>query len=253
VLTVIAVVLTLPPAARRMADDIQVTPPEVHVVLPPHLLFLSSTIGAHGGGGGGNRQTAPIRHAQGVGRDAATLPARQRPPLIGPVGADVTPPAVVLDAVPLASGTFEQSGLPIGGVGYGTSTGPGSGGGVGTGEGTGIGSGRGPGFGPGSGGGFGGGAYRPGAGVAAPKLLSQVKPRYTTAALERKIQGSVWLEIVVTRAGRVGDVRVQRSLDPGGLDEEAIIAVRQWLFEPGRLGGVPVDVAVTVVMDFWIH
>jgi TonB family protein len=236
-----------------MTDETPVTPSEVRIVLPPHLVFLSSTVGAHGGGGGGNRQTAPIRSAQGVGHDAATLPARQRPPVIGPVGAEVTPPAVVLDAVPLASGTFEQSGLPTGGVGYGTSTGPGSGGGVGTGEGTGIGSGRGPGLGPGSGGGFGGGAYRPGAGVDPPRLLSQVTPRYTTQALERKIQGSVWLDVVVTRTGRAGDVRVQRSLDPGGLDEEAIVAVRQWLFAPGRVGGIPVDVAVTVVIDFWIH
>ena len=32
-------------------------------------------------------------------------------------------------AKPLASGTFEQVGLPIGGVSFGTSTGPGSGGG----------------------------------------------------------------------------------------------------------------------------
>jgi TonB family protein len=63
----------------------------------------------------------------------------------------------------------------------------------------------------------------------------------------------VWLELVVTREGRAGQVRVARSLDPGGLDEEAIDAVRQWQFEPGRLAGAPVDVVVTVVMDFVIR
>ena len=162
-------------------------------------------------------------------------------------------PAVVLDAIPLAAGAFNHVGLPEGGVPYGNSTGPGSGGGIGTGMGTGLGSGRGSGVGPGSGGGFGGGAYRPGTGVTAPRLISQVKPRYTTDALERKIQGSVWLEIVVTREGRASDVRVTRSLDPHGLDEEAIVAVRQWCFEPGRLAGVPVDVLVSVAMDFSIR
>ena len=172
-------------------------------------------------------------------------------PGIGP--AETAIPALVLDAMPLASGTFNHLGLPQGGVSYGHSTGPGSGGGVGTGEGTGLGSGRGAGAGPGSGGGFGGGAYRPGAGVSAPRLISQVKPRYTPDALERKVQGSVWLEIVVTREGRPGDVRVTRSLDANGLDEEAIVAVRQWRFEPGRLAGAPVDVRVTVVMDFTIR
>jgi periplasmic protein TonB len=162
-------------------------------------------------------------------------------------------PALVLDALPLTSGAFNQIGLPVGGVLYGTSTGTGSGGGVGTGTGTGLGSGRGPGMGPGSGGGFGGGAYRPGAAVTAPRLLSQVKPRYTNDAVERKIEGSVWLELVVTREGRSGDVRVVRSLDPGGLDNEAIAAVRLWQFEPGRLAGRAVDVMVTVVMDFSIR
>ena len=80
-----------------------------------------------------------------------------------------------------------------------------------------------------------------------------MKPHYTSDALLRKIQGSVWLELVVTREGRAGDVRVTRSLDPGGLDEEAVNAVQQWQFAPGRLAGTPVDVLVTVAIDFWIQ
>jgi TonB family protein len=159
----------------------------------------------------------------------------------------------VLDARSLASGTFEQVGLPSGGVESGISTGPGTGGGVGTGHGTGIGSGTGPGIGPGSGGGFGGGAYRPGGVVTPPSALVQMRPHYTAEALRLRIQGSVWLEVVVNARGLIGDVRVQRSLDPGGLDEEAIVAVRQWRFMPGRRAGIPVDVLVTVVMDFSIR
>jgi TonB family protein len=169
------------------------------------------------------------------------------------LAAEAEAPPLVLDALPMASGAFDQIGLPVGGVSYGTSTGRGSGGGVGTGTGTGIGEGRGPGIGPGSGGGFGGGSYRPGGAVTTPRVLSEVKPQYTSDAMERKIQGSVWLELVVTREGRAGDVRVVRPLDPGGLDEQAINAVRQWQFEPGRLAGTPVDVLVTVVMDFSIR
>jgi TonB family protein len=61
------------------------------------------------------------------------------------------------------------------------------------------------------------------------------------------------LEFVVTREGRARDVRVVRSLDASGLDEEAISAVRLWHFEPGRLSGMAVDVIVTVVMDFSIR
>lgn len=86
-----------------------------------------------------------------------------------------------------------------------------------------------------------------------PTLLSQVKPKYTSEALALKIQGTVTLEAVVSREGRPVEVRVTRSLDPRGLDEEAIKAVREWRFNPGRRGDTPVDVLVTVWLDFRIN
>jgi periplasmic protein TonB len=154
-----------------------------------HIVFLApkpQPTGS-GGGGGGNRRPEPIRRAQGVGTDAITLRVQPRPSpsapvktLIPPPVADVPPiPSIVLDAKPLASGFFDQIGLPTGGVVSGMSTGPGSGGGVGTGTGTGIGPGQGPGLGPGSGGGTGGGIYRAGGAVSAPRLIKEVKPGYT--------------------------------------------------------------------------
>lgn len=135
----------------------------------------------------------------------------------------------------------------------GFSQGPGLGGGVGEGSGTGIGSGIGPGVGPGSGGGFGGGVYQPGNGVTAPTLRSQVRPNYTSEAMRRKIQGTVVLEMIVQRDGTPSDIRVVRSLDAGGLDEEAIRAAREWRFNPGRLGATPVDVLVVLVIDFHLR
>ena len=138
-----------------------------------HVVFLAPEVPriGGGGGGGGNRQTGPIRRAQGIGSDSMTLRVQNGPsptaapvtPASAPAVEDVPPlPSIALEAKPLASGLFDQIGLPTGGVMSGTSTGPGSGGGVGTGIGTGIGSGRGPGLGHGSGGGTGGGVYRPG-------------------------------------------------------------------------------------------
>ena len=131
--------------------------------------------------------------------------------------------------------------------------GPGRGGGVGTGTGSGIGSGTGPGFGPGSGGGIGGGVYRPGNGVTTPTLRSQVRPNYTSEAMQRKIQGTVVLEMIVGADGIPYGARVVRSLDAHGLDEEAMRAALQWRFNPGRRGEIPVDVLVSVVIDFHIR
>jgi TonB family protein len=160
---------------------------------------------------------------------------------------------LVLDVKPLASGTSQLIGLPDAPSSRPFSQGPGSGGGVGDGSGTGIGSGVGPGLGSGSGGGFGGGAYRLGSGVVAPTLLKEVRPKYTPDALRDRIQGTVVLEVVVGRDGRPTAIRVMRSLDPAGLDEEAVLAARDWRFTPGRVGDTPVDVLVTIQVDFTIR
>lgn len=227
-----------------------------------HIVFVAPDMPrpGGGGGGGGNRQSGPIRRAQGIGSDKMTVRV-EKPPLPAPAAtappalvADVPLlPSLVLDAKSTASGLFNQIGLPVGGVLTSTSTGSGSGGGVGTSVGTGIGSGRGPGLGPGSGGGTGGGVYRPGGAISAPRLITEVKPKYTDAALRQRIQGTVVLEVVVTSDGCTSGIRVVRSLDRGGLDEEAVLAVAQWRFEPGRLAGAPVDVLVTVMLDFTIR
>jgi len=233
------------------------SPPSVHSAPDVrHIVFIArSPIPGGGGGGGGNRQTGPIRRAEGIGSDKITLRIAKKPLLISAPSAVEVPtlPRVLLDAQPLASGSVELVGLPVGGVTYGTSTGPGTGGGVGEGVGTGIGSGRGPGIGPGSGGGIGGGVYRPGGAVAPPRVITEVKPTYTNDALFRKIQGTVILELIVKQDGRPFQIRVVHSLDPKGLDQQAILAASQWRFEPGRLAGTPVDVLVTIMLDFWIR
>jgi TonB family protein len=66
------------------------------------------------------------------------------------------------------------------------------------------------------------------------------------------IQGTVVLEVIVTSDGCPSRIRVVQSLDRG-LDEEAVLAVTQWRFEPGRRSGAPVDVIVTLMLDFSIR
>jgi periplasmic protein TonB len=254
---IIAGIARLVAHAARTSVALTIARPETHRMETLRVVLVATNpykpIGGSGGGGGGNRQPGPVRRAQRIGSDTMTLRVAK------PVEMSSTPvdrlslPGVLLDAKPLASGSFEQIGLPSGGEPNGVSTGSGSGGGVGTGDGTGIGSGSGPGIGPGSGGGAGGGIYRPGGSVSPPRVIRQVKPTYTSAALLEKIQGTVIMELVVDRDGRPTQIRVVRSLDPPGLDGQAILAVSQWRFEPGRLAGNPVDVLVTVTMDFWIQ
>jgi TonB family protein len=93
--------------------------------------------------------------------------------------------------------------------------------------------------------------YRPAKDVTVPRVRKEIKPEYTEDAKAANIQGTVVLEAVVLEDGTVGDVRVARSLDSvHGLDEQAVKAMRQWLFEPGKKDGKPVPVRVDVEMTF---
>jgi protein TonB len=89
--------------------------------------------------------------------------------------------------------------------------------------------------------------------VTAPGLVKDVKPVYTDEAKEAGIQGTVELEAIVLTDGTVGDISVTRSLDRKyGLDQQAIVAMKQWLFSPGKKDGKAVPVAITVEMTFTI-
>ena len=91
----------------------------------------------------------------------------------------------------------------------------------------------------------------PGKGITVPVLIKDVKPQYTPAALSAGIQGDVELSVVVLTDGTAGEVLVTKSLDSKlGLDEEAVKAANQWLFEPGKKDGKAVPVRVTALMTF---
>lgn len=94
-------------------------------------------------------------------------------------------------------------------------------------------------------------AEKPGDGVTVPRIIREVKPQYTIEAKRAKIQGSVWLQAVVLKDGSVGDVTVTKSLDTVyGLDDEAVKAMKQWLFSPGTKDEKPVAVQIEVEMTF---
>ena len=88
-----------------------------------------------------------------------------------------------------------------------------------------------------------------------PVLVKDKKPHYTKAAMSARIQGTVEMEAVVETNGKVGEVRVVRSLDKDyGLDDEAVKAVKQWKFKPlTAKDGNAVPVLVQMEISFWLH
>lgn len=75
--------------------------------------------------------------------------------------------------------------------------------------------------------------------------------RYPQAAADNNIQGRVIVQFVVTKTGRVGEVKVARSVDPD-LDREAVRVCKALpAFSPGRnFEGDPVNVWYTLPVTF---
>ena len=89
-------------------------------------------------------------------------------------------------------------------------------------------------------------------GVRMPRVIRMVQPKYTSAAMRAKVQGQVVVQAVVGTDGSVEKARVILGLDPD-LDEQALIAIRQWSFQPGNLDGRAVPVAVVCTLEFRLH
>jgi protein TonB len=89
---------------------------------------------------------------------------------------------------------------------------------------------------------------RVGGAIKQPQPVNQTAPVYPPAARRARVEGVVILECTISAAGRVLDVKVLRGIPL--LDDAAVAAVKQWLFAPTLLDGVPVPVLATVTVSF---
>jgi protein TonB len=89
---------------------------------------------------------------------------------------------------------------------------------------------------------------RVGGDVREPRRLKAVPPVYPDAAVEARIEGVVILECLISPQGRVSEINVLRSVPL--LEESAVDAVRQWIYTPTLMDGVPVPVLMTVTVRF---
>ena len=79
-----------------------------------------------------------------------------------------------------------------------------------------------------------------------PNLLKMVRPVYPEAAKKEGVEGVVILSVRTDIYGRVEDVMVLRSIPL--LDQAAIDAVKQWVYEPFIFEGKPSPVVFTVTL-----
>ena len=84
--------------------------------------------------------------------------------------------------------------------------------------------------------------------IKAPKKIRDVKPIYPPIAQANRVQGVVIVEAILDASGQVAAARVLRSIPL--LDDAALAAVQQWLFEPTLINGSPSPVMMTVTVNF---
>jgi len=88
-----------------------------------------------------------------------------------------------------------------------------------------------------------------------PKLIQRATPSYTDGARRARITGNVELLVRIGADGKTERARITKSLDTvHGLDDEAIAAVRRFVFTPATLNGRPVPVDdVPITLSFGIY
>jgi TonB family protein len=84
--------------------------------------------------------------------------------------------------------------------------------------------------------------------VVPPKLIKEVEPIYPAEAKKAGIEGVVILEATTDLYGRIAGVKVLRSVP--ALDQAAMDAVKQWVYEPMIIDGKPRPVVFTVTVGF---
>jgi TonB family protein len=89
---------------------------------------------------------------------------------------------------------------------------------------------------------------RVGGDIREPKKIRHVPPVYPSIAQTAAVQGLVIIEAVIDQQGNVKSTKVLRSVPL--LDQAAVDAVQQWQFTPTLLNGVPVEVIMTVTVNF---
>jgi protein TonB len=87
--------------------------------------------------------------------------------------------------------------------------------------------------------------------VTHPVPTDRTRPRYPALALERGIEGTVELKVLVDETGAVAEVVVVRASPRGmGFEDAAANWMRKRVYRPAMKQGVPVRVWLPIVVEF---
>jgi protein TonB len=85
--------------------------------------------------------------------------------------------------------------------------------------------------------------------VKAPVVIRRVQPVYPKLAITARMNGTVIVECIIDKSGRVREAHVVRSTSTM-FEQSALEAVQQWQFAPGSLHGNAVDTIFDLTVTF---
>lgn len=87
--------------------------------------------------------------------------------------------------------------------------------------------------------------------IRPPRLIRRVNPSYSPTAISAHVSGSVVIEAVTDIYGRVREARVVSG--HALLSASALEAVREWIYEPYLVNGIPKPVRFTVTVTYTLE
>lgn len=84
-----------------------------------------------------------------------------------------------------------------------------------------------------------------------PEAISKSQPEYPDIARQSNMEGTVVVQALVGKDGRVKDTKVVKSVPV--LDDAAVAAVKKWVFKPALSNNKPVAVWVAVPVKFSLN
>jgi len=89
--------------------------------------------------------------------------------------------------------------------------------------------------------------------MAKPLYKKNPLPEYPIKAKKRGYEGIVELMVQVSEKGKVGNLWIFKSSNYKSLDNQAVRAVKEWVFEPGKRGGIPEQMWVKIPVRFQLN
>lgn len=91
------------------------------------------------------------------------------------------------------------------------------------------------------------------AGLTSPQVINDVQPDYPLIARRAGVGGTVHIRAIIDKEGNVSHAELLHGLGRFGLDEAALEAVRKRKYRPGVLEGRPVEVIMTIRVNYTLQ